>query len=544
MITMEYIYSFTVALFLTVALIPLLIRFSAKLQLIDAPTSERKMHDKVMPRSGGIAIIAGVFVPLAFTVALDHYLASLFFGCLIIVLFGLLDDKYELNYKWKLFGQSLAAIIVMAGGIVIFKVPFCGLDPVSPWIAYPLTFFFLLGVINGVNFSDGLDGLAAGTSLLSLATIVVLAIITENHSVTLIAMTVIGGILGFLRFNTHPAQIFMGDAGSQFLGFIIVCLAILVTQVDTSALNPFLPVLLLGLPIMDILQVVPVRIKKGLPLPGPDKEHFHHQLVKLSFHHHEVVAIIYVLQLVMMVGTYFLRFESDFLVAGFYALYLFVVLGTLFVARVSGWAAREGEINYREKDRRNQVLRKLGWIHQHGGEMVLVMLLLFFALTPFAIGHSAFQLSGFALVLALLFVIVAIFSRLSSINLARVSCYSASVIIAYLIAVELEGTELMLYIDGFLAALAAMLMLAIRTTRREHFRLDTQDLLILFMVLIIPQLPFNTMNKFAIGSTALRLAVLMYSCEFLLAREGHRKYRYLCLGSTFGLLAIGLVGLR
>lgn len=541
---MEHIYSFTVALFLTVALIPLLIRFSAKLQLVDDPSAERKMHDRVMPRSGGIAIIAGVFIPLAFTVSLDSNISSLFTGCAIIVLFGLLDDKYELNYKWKLFGQSLAAVIVMWGGIVIFKVPFCGLDPVSPWVAYPLTFVFLLAIVNGVNFSDGLDGLAAGTSLLSLATIVILSIITENHAVMLIAVTVIGGILGFLRFNTHPAQIFMGDAGSQFLGFITVCLAIMVTQADTSALNPFLPILLLGLPIMDILQVVPVRIKKGLPLPGPDREHFHHQLVKLAFHHHEVVAIIYVLQLVMMMGAYFLRFDSDIMLASFYALYLFIVLGTLFTAHAAGWTAREGESDYLQKDRRNKFLRKISWMHHYGSRVVLAMLLMFFVCTPFVIGGSAIQLAAFALALALLFVIVALFSKLSSINLARVSCYSASVVIAYLIAVELEGSAVMMYIDGFLAALAIMLMLAIRTTRREQFRLDTQDLLILFMVLIIPQLPFYTMSKFAIGSTALRLAVLMYSCEFLLAREGQKKYQYLCLGSTFGLLAIGLVGLR
>lgn len=543
MITMEYIYSFTVALFLTVALIPLLIKFSAKLKLIDDPTAERKMHDKVMPRSGGIAIIAGVFVPLLFTVALDNYISSLFIGCAIIVLFGLLDDKYELSYKWKLFGQSLAAVVVMSGGIVIFKVPFCGLDAISPWVAYPLTFVFLLGVINGVNFSDGLDGLAAGTSLLALATIVVLAAITENHAVMLIALTVIGGILGFLRFNTHPAQIFMGDAGSQFLGFITVCLAILVTQSETSALNPFLPVLLLGLPIMDILQVVPVRIKKGLPLPGPDKEHFHHQLVKLAFHHHEVVAVIYVLQLVMMMGAFFLRFEPDLVLLGFYAFYLLAVLGTLFVARVSGWQVRQGVVDYHQKDRRNKLLRKFGWLHHYGGRIVLFMLMVFFIGTPLIIGQVAYQLAGFALVLGVIFVVVAIFSRMSSINLARISCYSASVILSYLVATELDGSDQQIYIDSFLAVLAAMLMLAIRTTRREQFRLDTQDLLILFMVLIVPQLPFNTLDKFAIGSTALRLAVLMYSCEFLLAREGQQKYRYLSLGSTFGLLAVGLVGL-
>lgn len=541
--SMEYVYSFTVALFLTIALIPLLIRFSEKLQLVDDPGAERKMHARVMPRSGGIAIIAGVFIPLAFTLALDSYLSSLFIGCAIIVFFGLLDDKVELNYKWKLFGQALAAVVVMSGGIVIYKVPFLGLDAAPLWISYPLTFVFLLAVINGVNFSDGLDGLAAGTSLMAMGMIAVLATITGNHSVLIIALTVSGAILGFLRFNTHPARIFMGDAGSQFLGFITVCLAILVTQTDSSALNPFLPVLILGLPIMDILQVVPVRIKKRLPLPGPDKEHFHHQLVKLSLQHHEVVAIIYVLQLVMMIGAYLLRFESDILLLSFYVLYLFVVLGTLLLAHLSGFKVREKSADFSQKDRRNKYLRKMKWAHVYGGTCVLVLLLIFYVVSPLLLKDVAFQLSSAAVALALIFIAIGVFTRTSSIILARLSCYSASVFLVYLLSTRLSGTVLINYIDGLLFVMVIVLALAIRTTRKEQFRLDTQDLLILLMVVIVPQLPFITLDRLAVGSIALRLAVLMYSCEFLLAREGQKKYRYLSIGSTFGLIALGLSGL-
>ena len=241
---MELVYSFTIALFLTIALMPLLIKFSAQLRLIDDPGADRKMHDKVMPRSGGLAIILGVFIPLPFLLSMDGYIPYLFIGSGIIILFGLLDDRAELNYKWKLFGQSLAVIVVMMGGIVIHQIPFFGLEAMPVWMSWPLTFVFLLGVINGVNFSDGLDGLAAGTSLLALATIAILAMIVDDQKVALISLTVIGGVLGFLRYNTFPARIFMGDAGSQFLGFITACLAIAVTQSESSALNTFLPVII------------------------------------------------------------------------------------------------------------------------------------------------------------------------------------------------------------------------------------------------------------------------------------------------------------
>ncbi|HEB26590.1 MAG TPA: undecaprenyl/decaprenyl-phosphate alpha-N-acetylglucosaminyl 1-phosphate transferase, partial [Porticoccus sp.] len=470
---MELIYSFTVALFLTIALMPLLIRFSAQLQLVDEPGDDRKIHDKVMPRSGGLAIILGIFIPLIFLLSMDGYIPFLFIGCAIIIVFGLLDDRAELNYKWKLFGQSLAVIVVMAGGIVIHQIPFFGLDDVSVWLSWPLTFVFLLGVVNGVNFSDGLDGLAAGTSLLALVTIAALAAVVGNTQVSLIAITVIGGILGFLRYNTFPARIFMGDAGSQFLGFITACLAIVVTQADASALNRFLPVILLGLPILDILQVIPVRIKKGLPLPGPDKEHFHHQLVKLEFKHHEVVGLIYILQIMMMSGAYFLRFESDATLFVFYMGYVALTLGCLYVAHASGWKIRDPLPKDSPRDRRNLLLRKVAWVHDYSAPIVQISMIIFFITVPFVLHDVGSQFSMTAIVLAVVLAVMGVVFRSAPALLARVSCYSMSVFLIYLITTQLQNGLYIKYIDVFLIVLAAFLMLAIRMSRREQFRLDT-----------------------------------------------------------------------
>ena len=537
---MELIYSFTVALFLTIALMPVLIRFSAQLQLVDAPTVDRKLHDKVMPRSGGLAIILGVFIPLAFLLAMDGYIPYLFIGSGIIILFGLLDDRIELNYQWKLFGQSLAVIVVMMGGIVIHQIPFFGLEAMPNWISWPLTFVFLLGVINGVNFSDGLDGLAAGMSLLALATIAILATVVEDQNVALISLTVIGGILGFLRFNTFPAKIFMGDAGSQFLGFITACLAIVVTQSESSALNTFLPVIILGLPILDILQVVPVRIKKGLPLPGPDKEHFHHQLVKLEFKHHEVVAIIYVLQILMMSGAYLLRFESDIALFSFYMVYLLVVLGALYMAHRVGWRVRGPQLETFSRERRNLLFRKIGWVYHYSAQIVQVVLILFFIVVPLLITDIAFQFSIAAMLLAFAFAVLGFVFKSASALLARVACYSVSVFLVYLASMHIQNPSYLNYIDIFLAVLAAFLMLSIRMSRQEQFRLDTQDLLILLMVVIVPQLPLNISEDLAVSEMALRLAVLMYACEFLLAREDGKHFKYLSMGSVFSFFIISM----
>lgn len=538
---MELIYSFTVALFLTIALMPLLIRFSAQLQLTDDPGEDRKMHDTVMPRSGGLAIILGVFIPLPFLLEMEGYAPYLFIGSGIIILFGLLDDRSELNYKWKLFGQSLAVIVVMMGDIVIHQIPFFGMDDMPVWVSWPLTFVFLLGVINGVNFSDGLDGLAAGTSLLAIATIAILAMVVEDQNVALISLTVIGGILGFLRYNTFPARIFMGDAGSQFLGFITACLAIVVTQAESSALNVFLPVILLGLPILDIVQVIPVRIKKGLPLPGPDKEHFHHQLVKLQFKHHEVVGVIYLLQILMMSGAYFLRFETDAVLFTFYIVYLVVVLGLLYTAHTLGWAVRAPLPEHSPRDRRNILLRKIGWVHAHSARIVKVAIILFFITAPLLLSDSDTQFSMTAVGLAATLAVLGIIFRSASELLARVSCYSVSVFLIYLLSTQIENGSYVTYINIFLMVLAAFLMLAIRMSRQNQFRLDTQDLLILLMVIILPQLPLAISENFSVSEIALRLAVLMYACEFLLARDSKKQFKYLSIGSILGLLVIGIV---
>ncbi|MCP3908872.1 MAG: undecaprenyl/decaprenyl-phosphate alpha-N-acetylglucosaminyl 1-phosphate transferase [Oceanicoccus sp.] len=538
---MELIYSFTVALFLTIAIMPLLIRFSAQLRLVDDPGADRKIHDKVMPRSGGLAIILGVFIPLFLLLSMDGYIPYLLIGSGIIILFGLLDDRTELNYKWKLFGQSLAVVVVMMGGIVVHQIPFFGLEAMPVWMSWPLTFVFLLGVINGVNFSDGLDGLAAGTSLLALATIAILATIVDDQNVALISLTVIGGVLGFLRYNTFPARIFMGDAGSQFLGFITACLAIAVTQSESSALNTFLPVIILGLPILDILQVVPVRIKKGLPLPGPDKEHFHHQLVKLQFKHHEVVGIIYLLQILMMSGAYFLRFESDIALFSFYMLYLLVVLGSLYTAHRIGWVVRAPQPGDSARDRRNLLLRKVGWVHHYSAPIVQLVLILFFIVAPFLLTDMASQFSRAALVLAVILAVLGVIFRSIAAVLTRVSCYSVSVFLIYLISTNIQNPLYLNYIDTFLVILTAFLMLSIRMSRQEQFRLDTQDLLILLMVVIVPQLPLNVSEGFPVGEIALRLAVLMYACEFLLARESRAQLKFLSMGSILGLFVIGIV---
>ena len=513
---MEYLYSLSLALFLTIALIPLLIKVSGRLGLVDQPGAERKVHSSAMPRTGGLGIIIGAALPLLILLPMDGYLRQLFIGCVITVLFGLLDDRVELSYLWKIFGQSLAAIVVMSGGIVLHHLPFLGLSDSPLWLSYPITFLFLVGVVNGVNFSDGLDGLAAGTSIMALLLIFTLAIQSENSAVALISLTLVGGVLGFLRFNTFPANIFMGDAGSQFLGFIIACLAIAVTQSEISPYSAWLPVLILGIPIMDIIQVIPVRIYKKLPLPGPDKEHFHHQVGKLGFSHVEVVAIIYLLQTILMTGAFLLRYESDLAVALFYAGFVITILSALLLANASNWRFRRGVRQPAVENRRNNYLRRFNWYHRHAARLIAVLLGVFFITAGWRLGdYDSIFLAATALAGA--FAVSLFVARFQfSTGLFRIILYCVCVFIAYQIATSHIALDEEYWLLGFMLAMVICLVTAIRMTRRQEFALTTQDLLILLVVVLVPLLPIEFLGEYEIGGIALIVAVLMYTSEFVL----------------------------
>lgn len=539
---MTYLYGFTVALFLTIALIPLFMRISSKLRLVDDPTADRKVHEKAMPRTGGLAIILGSFLPLLFLLDYDKSLIYLFFGCGVIILFGLIDDRIELNFKWKLLGQSLGVILALCGGLVFHRLPFFGLSDAPAWLSYSITFLFFIGVVNGVNFSDGLDGLAAGTSIMALLLIFALAIQSENFSVAIISITIVGGLLGFLRYNTYPAHIFMGDSGSQFLGFIIASLAVIVTQSETSPFGSMLPVLILGIPIMDIIQVVPVRIAKNLPLPGPDQEHFHHQVWKLGFRHYEVVAIIYVLQSVLMMAAFTLRYESDFLVSLFYTCFVVVSLSPILLGQLIGWQFRE---KYRRGDgfeRRNKLLRRMTWFYKNSAKIVSISLSFFYIFLGWQLRASSESTAG----LAVGVVVIAIIGLFSCHRRPKLACrfilYGGSVLFSFLIAQFSSDGKLENWVNIYLFGLLVTLVLSIRMSRKDDFSLTTQDLLILLAVILMPLLPFSALDQYSISKMMLTMAILIYSSEFLLSR-GVRTVAVAAVGQAVGLLLIGFFGL-
>jgi UDP-GlcNAc:undecaprenyl-phosphate GlcNAc-1-phosphate transferase len=424
----------------------------------------------------------------------------------------------------------------MVGGMIISNVPF--IDNAPTWISYALTFAFVMAVINGVNFSDGMDGLAAGTTLMALVVIFLLAVDSSNLQVAIIAASICAALVGFLRFNTHPATIFMGDAGSQFLGFSVAWLAITVSQAETSTLTPLMPLLILGIPIMDVLQVICVRIKKKLPLPGPDKEHFHHQIGKLGLRQNGVVAAIYLLQLILLSGAFLLQHDSDATVLGFYICYLMVVLGVLYIVHAQGWRMR-GANTFGGINRRNGIFRQVSFLHPYSGKffgIVTAALLCLFAVMS-ADMPKGFIYIALALATSISCLRLAVRGRFALL-IARVSTYTATTFCVYGMALSSPPHETFGVFNLLLIALTIALALSIRTTRKKYFWLTPQDLLVLFFVILLaPSLSLDLGPNVNSGALIFHTILLLYICEYVLAR-GHVAQRRLTTAALFSLFLL------
>jgi UDP-GlcNAc:undecaprenyl-phosphate GlcNAc-1-phosphate transferase len=219
----------------------------------------------------------------------------------------------DLGFKTKFAGQFAAAlIIIIYGGVKIKSLGMLLPDGVllPDWLAMPLTFIVIVGITNAINLSDGLDGLAGGISLLSFLCIGYLAYSAGYLGIALLSAATVGAIFGFLRFNTYPATVFMGDAGSQLLGFMAITFSLKLTQ-GNAPLSPLLPLLLLGFPVLDTITVMFERVTNGKSPFVADKNHLHHKFMRLGLFHTEAVLSIYVLQAFLVTSAFVFRSRSE-----------------------------------------------------------------------------------------------------------------------------------------------------------------------------------------------------------------------------------------
>ncbi len=283
---------------ITLALTPLVRRLACRFGLFDVPGHAKHNHAKPIPRIGGLAIWAGFTLAALLSLVLpiphadDEWrrVAALLIGCAAAAAFGLLDDVRPFGPYPQFLGQTaIAAIAVLGGGMLVdvVKNPFGLPFELPAVIAYAFTLFWILGMMNTINWVDGLDGLSAGVVAIGALILAVRAYSLDQLSIAALALALAGASLGFLRFNFHPASIFMGSVGTYPLGFALAVLSFIGGAKLATAL------LVVGVPILDVAWVIVQRVRSGAsPLSG-DRRHLHHRLLDLGWSQRRIVLLVY-----------------------------------------------------------------------------------------------------------------------------------------------------------------------------------------------------------------------------------------------------------
>lgn len=339
--------STTVALVVTF----LVKKLSIKHQIGSFPDT-RMVHSGFIPSLGGIGIfcgfLAGVLLGFILLSPEDndniHFLFILL-GVFVMVIVGAYDDLKGLNALRKFIGQFIAAsLIIFSGcGIEVVINPF-GSDLTLGYFAIPVTYLWIIGVTNAVNLIDGLDGLAAGVSFIVLIVFTTMGFVNGSLMVVIFSVSLAAAIIGFLRYNYHPASIFMGDTGSLFLGFILAVLSLKSFENSPSNIAILLPIITLAIPIGDTAVSFFRRLNKGKHPFKPDKDHLHHRLLYLGLTHRQAVHIIYMLSIAYAVTA--LLMALDVQIVGFFMLVLSLAFSTLGLRRLGYLEARKGKTIY------------------------------------------------------------------------------------------------------------------------------------------------------------------------------------------------------
>jgi len=510
---MLFLSTILLSVFITASLIPITIKLADKYHMVDFP-NPRKVHTIPIPRIGGLAMALGAAVPIVLWTAADAFVMAYLAGAGILVLFGLVDDMKGLGYKAKFTGQFLAALVVIFyGGVRInsFGSLLPGAMLLPEWFAVALSIIAVVGVTNAINLSDGLDGLAGGISLLCFCCIGYLAYLEGNSSVVLLALALAGAIFGFLRFNTHPASLFMGDTGSQLLGFSAIILAIKITQGNTP-LSPVLPLIILGFPILDTLTVMVERIREGRSPFSPDKNHFHHRLIRLGLYHSEAVFVIYLIQAIMIVSAIFFKYYNDWALLTFYTAFSVFIIGSFVVAERTGFQFKRYQlIDYAVKGRLRRI-KDNNWVIRMSfgiSKIIIPLLLVFSCLLPA-------EIPGYVSVISVLFILfivaVRVFIKKYMGFCLRFVIYLTVPLVLYLIeegkAVWIGEKMFILYRLSF-GIIALFVFLTVKYSKRtKSFQITTMDFLVIFIAVVIPNLPDQLIQSNHLGLLAVGIIVL------------------------------------
>ena len=286
-----------VAFLLCFGMTPPVKRFAELIGAVDQP-SERRINKVPIPRMGGLAIFLGFVLTALLFVPMSTQVTGILLGAVIIAVMGAVDDIVSLNPWIKLLGQIVAAVVVIRCGVVFDAIS--NPNPLSEvafieigWLSVPLTVLWIVACTNAVNLIDGLDGLAVGVSAISSLTMLVVSLIVSDPAVSLLLAALTGACLGFMPYNLNPAKIFMGDVGSQLLGFVLSTVSILGLFKMHAIITFVVPFLALALPLTDTTFAFFRRILRGQSPFHPDRGHLHHRLLDMGLNQKQAVALMY-----------------------------------------------------------------------------------------------------------------------------------------------------------------------------------------------------------------------------------------------------------
>lgn len=292
------------AALISFVLTPVVKALAPKFGFVDIPKDERRMHKRPIPTIGGLAIFISFVLVSLFVCQPSRQFLGMLAGALVIVVLGVVDDKYDLNAKLKLLVQIIAAAIPVSQGVVIRYIshPFGFLGvPYLPLgvMAVPVTIFWIVAIVNAVNFIDGLDGLSVGVCSISSLSMGIIALMLGQGNEAVILATLLGACLGFLPYNFNPAKIFMGDTGATFLGFMLACMAVSGLFKLYAVISFVVPILVLGVPLFDICFACIRRLCHHVSPMHADRSHIHHRLIDSGFNQRQSVLILYVVASLM-----------------------------------------------------------------------------------------------------------------------------------------------------------------------------------------------------------------------------------------------------
>jgi UDP-GlcNAc:undecaprenyl-phosphate GlcNAc-1-phosphate transferase len=486
------------ALVISMTIIPVMMRLAPVLGMIDKP-DPRKVHSVPIPRVGGVGIVIGALLPILLLLPLDQSLTAFLFGGIVLLGFGAWDDSRELGHYVKFIGQFIAVLaVVYYGDVYVSHLPLMGGEPIPETAGKLFTVIAMVGMINAINHSDGLDGLAGGESLMSLACIAWLSWLAGGTTATIIALATIGGLFGFLRFNTHPARIFMGDGGSQFLGFTLGYLAVALTQ----EVNP----------------------------------------ADLGLHHHESVVIIYSVQALLVLCAAAMPYESDSLIIGIYLAVMAVVFICLYMAERSNWYVR-GKSDEAFFDTVIETARHVKWL------INIPYGVIFYGISAFLVAGALmatnipvdFTLAAGALFLLLLFRLLA--GQQAWFLSLRLLIFMAIIFVVYLLntyqPVYLSGADPVTYV--FFGLLLAATGFSIRFMNEGDFNVTPTDYLVVLAVLVLVVLASKQIVDSRMTAITLKSIILLYGCELILSRMRSR-WNVFTVSALLSLLVVGVRG--